>query len=264
MIILPESHLYISMSKKIANICEPLQKIGITMFTFMRNYNDHSRIYLSNNAKWVKDYYELALYESSLFENDPNLYQDKMNIWPLGQNVLDLNVIQHGMNNFNSTSGITLIKYHINYCDFFFFSGPAQPNDSINSYVNNLDILEKFCVFFINKINDDMYQLEQNKIIVPLTKVQLISNSDKIIRCEVIEQIGEMNNQVTNSYFKELTPMEKKYFVEFVSGKTASQISKQFSRSRRTIEKHLENIKGKLNCSNKWELVLRFSQYQFS
>ncbi len=56
-----------------------------------------------------------------VFENNPDVYKDKLNIWALGSNMLALNVIQHGIKYFNSLSGITLIKYHIDYCDFFHF-----------------------------------------------------------------------------------------------------------------------------------------------
>ncbi len=93
-----------------------------------------------------------------------------------------------------------------------------------------------------------MDRFEKSKIMVPHSKAQFISSIDNVIIFEIIEQINMINNKINNSCVCGLTPVEKKYFVEFLSGKTANQISKQYFRSRRTIEKHLENIKGKLNA----------------
>jgi DNA-binding CsgD family transcriptional regulator len=45
-----------------------------------------------------------------------------------------------------------------------------------------------------------------------------------------------------------------------LSGKTASQIGLKLGLSKRTVEYYLDNVKAKLNCGNKVELILKIHQ----
>jgi len=52
-----------------------------------------------------------------------------------------------------------------------------------------------------------------------------------------------------------LTPQEIKVAYHMLNGKTAKETARLLSISHRTVERHLENIKIKFNCRNKFELV---------
>jgi DNA-binding CsgD family transcriptional regulator len=52
-----------------------------------------------------------------------------------------------------------------------------------------------------------------------------------------------------------LTLKEKIYLRYVLSGYTANQIADVVKRSRRTVESHLRNIRMKLHCQNKNQLV---------
>lgn len=66
--------------------------------------------------------------------------------------------------------------------------------------------------------------------------------------------IPEINEETV--YFSK---REKEILEYILIGKTAREISVIFSISIRTVEHHLENIKQKSGCSNKFDLFLKFS-----
>jgi DNA-binding CsgD family transcriptional regulator len=56
-----------------------------------------------------------------------------------------------------------------------------------------------------------------------------------------------------------LTPRQLEIARHVVAGRTAREISQLLDLSRRTVETHVDNIKSRLGCMNKTELVLKLS-----
>jgi hypothetical protein len=55
MLILNDKHIALHSCEEVKKICLPLfNKTKISYFTFLRYYNDHSRIYLTSNPAWVE------------------------------------------------------------------------------------------------------------------------------------------------------------------------------------------------------------------
>lgn len=52
-----------------------------------------------------------------------------------------------------------------------------------------------------------------------------------------------------------LTTREREVFNCLLNGRTAKESAKDLFISPRTVERHLENLRKKLNCRNKFELV---------
>ncbi len=59
---------------------------------------------------------------------------------------------------------------------------------------------------------------------------------------------------------EKLTMRESECLMELIKGKTAVQIAESLDISKRTVESYMENIKGKLGCNNKSELVNKVYQ----
>lgn len=59
---------------------------------------------------------------------------------------------------------------------------------------------------------------------------------------------------------EKLTLRENQCLIELIKGKTAKEIAKKLHISCRTVESHLENVKGKLGCRNKSELIEKIYQ----
>jgi DNA-binding CsgD family transcriptional regulator len=101
---------------------------------------------------------------------------------------------------------------------------------------------------------------EEDKIIGIFGCSILLAGSSFV---EALKQISELGLLTPSPILKNdfplsyphLTPREHDCLYYFVRGKSAKDISLLLSRSQRTIEKHLENIKNKMNVTSKSELI---------
>ncbi len=69
------------------------------------------------------------------------------------------------------------------------------------------------------------------------------------------DSLNHRNYIITNSFFSQLTDRENECLYYLVRGKTATQIASIMLISNRTVEKHISNIKLKLHCHTKSDLI---------
>lgn len=89
------------------------------------------------------------------------------------------------------------------------------------------------------------------KIAVNLLKINQRKNSTSQIECGIFS----LTNEKYNHY--RLSKQESFCLFFLVRGNTAKLIAKKMNISFRTVESYLENIKIKLNCKNKSELIAK-------
>ncbi|SRR5579883_50100 len=250
----------LDMAKDIYNLCLPLQRLGITYFTYLKKFTDGSQIYLSNSGQWIEDYFKLELYKTSLFEDSPDSYNSGYFIWPKEDHSP---VFLHARDYFNSDNGITIIEKNINYCEFYFFSGPVKATWLNNFYLNNIDLLKKFIIFFKSEGGRILRKSEKNRLHIHnasnLKSHDHFPNlkNERNVRNEFLSEINAMDIISQDKISIKLSSREKEVAQNILMGKTAQRIADQLVISRKTVERHIENIKNKLNCSNKVELIKR-------
>lgn len=261
-----KNHFFLQNAAGIHELCKPLERFGIKHFTYLKKFCDGSEINLSNSAKWLEDYYCLSLFKTSLFEFNPDQYKSGMIIWPKESK---LHVFAHGREYFDSDNGITLIESGPDYCEFYFFSSSKNNYNIINFYINNLDILKRFILYFKEQSHDLIKKSEKNRIITQNILQYRPHNEEKILDSVLsqseIQELKFAFNQETsiknqNSIVRklekyQLTEREIDVINYLTKGKTAKQTARYLIISNRTVEKHLENIKKKLGCENKMQIL---------
>ena len=252
--IIQQDNFFLTNACHIDEICSPLKKLDITYFTYMKNHIDGSQVYLSNSAYWIEDYYKLELYKSSSFEAGPDLYCSGNYIWTKEDNA---EVYLHGRNKFDSDNGMTIINKSDLYCEFYFFSGSTKATWLSNFYLNNMDLLEKFIIYFKDSANLLLKKAEKNRIFFP----KLSNNADLIP--ESMNYIYDNVLNVRNEFLREMnfhtniSARENEVAFHLLKGKTAIETAKALFISKKTVERHIENMKVKLQCGNKVELIKR-------
>ena len=68
--------------------------------------------------------------------------------------------------------------------------------------------------------------------------------------------VGVVNCIALNNYIQ-LTPREKEILLWFVKGKTSDETASLLNISRRTVERHFENLREKFSCFSKNQLALK-------
>lgn len=105
------------------------------------------------------------------------------------------------------------------------------------------------------KCESESFHDHNNNIFVATgLKFPLRGRSNKIIGVIGLSIIQK--NDFSNASAKfNLTKREHECLYYLSKGKTAQQMADIFFISKRTVEKHIDNIKSKLNCKNKSELI---------
>jgi DNA-binding CsgD family transcriptional regulator len=259
-IILPEKHISLTSSTDIDEILKPLKKLGILYFTYMRNYPDCSQVYLSNDSSWVEAYYGQRLYETSQFQLAPESYRSGKIVWPAQS---DLPVYQYGREYLKSDNGVTIIKKSGNYTEFYFFSSSVNNNGIVNVYVNNMAILEKFVLYFNDRAERILAKAEKSKLVLPPHIYQQSINNITIsiptpdIIDNVLDEMQIKKYRIKHEgyYNIKLSSRELECIFLYHKGKTAKETARALNISQRTVETYFENIKNKLNCYSKDQVV---------
>jgi DNA-binding CsgD family transcriptional regulator len=249
---------FLKMAKDIDEIIQPIKKFGIHLFSYRKTFADGSRINFSNNADWLYDYFNLKLYQSSLFEYAIENYESGFSIWPLESK---LSVFQHGRLYYNSDNGMTFTIKHADYCEFYIFGAHKNNKQMINVFINNLEFIKQFTEYFHWRTIELCKKAEQSLIKItpnsndPSQLIYLYKKSDYLDAKKIF---NDKTPSQESSVMQQLSPRERACIELLIKGKTAKEIGLQLNLAYRTIEFYLNNIRKKTGCRNKFELIRLF------
>lgn len=253
---LRKNHRFLSVGGHIKQICKPLQYLQTHLFTYMKNFHDGTQINISSDPQWVDDYYSLRLHESSYFEGRPEQYASGFKWWHGGS---DLPVFTHGRDYYNSHYGITLCQQVEDGCEFFFFSSGKENASMLDGYINNLDLLERFAVYFKEQAQSILRKCGKQRIVRQGNDKHIISEAEGVRRDMLLASVGVDFKDVSLllQRFTPLTPRENECLDYLLKESTTSNIAAAMNISIRTAETHIERIKNKLHCRTKNELIIK-------
>ncbi len=253
------NHPLLALSLEFMEICRPLELVQIEHVTYMKTFVNGGRTILSTKPRWIEDYYNLNLYKSSLFESDPKQYQAGFNVWT---GDYDLEVYQHGRLYYNTAHSITVTEPVPDGCEHFLFS--TSPNNAhvIHYLANNMDILYHFILYCKDRGLQTLQNATEKRVVLPNED---INTSQPLINIDVQTEMHELKEQFykhtpvhhyqTNN--THITQRELQILFYLLHHKTADETAQQMNISRRTAESYIENLKNKLGCSSKAELILK-------
>jgi DNA-binding CsgD family transcriptional regulator len=243
----------------IITLCQPLFKLGISSYVYVRTYADGSEFRLGNRSDWIEHYYSQGLYEESIFERTPQYYQPDAALWSTA--VIHSTLMSHSKildsakNDFNIDHGMTILNKEHDYCEKIFFASPSTNLGTMNLYLNDMDLLLNFNRYFkekalplINKAKQHYLHLQCNEHLNTLQQQDL----NMVNRENVVDIKNELKITAEKN---SLSPREQQIANLLVQGYTAAQIGEAFFLSRRTVEAHTANMKEKLNARNKAQLL---------
>lgn len=255
--ILNANHPFINVSKHLATLCQPLLSLGIHHFSYMKHFADGRRFNLSNKPQWIEDYFNLALYNSSLFENLPLKPHSKFDIW-IGD--YDLDVYRHGKLYYNTSHAITITEANCKFREIFLFSTTPDNPHAINDLVNHIDVLYHFIVYLKDQAFDLFINAENNRLLLPginnLIQAPFSNQSlNKVIRnFYQSTRVYKYAIEFENGNKVKITNREIDCLSHLLQNRNAAETAKIMNLSRRTVESYLDNIRLKLNCDSKSEL----------
>lgn len=234
-------HLALTSSSTVADMMLPhLLRHGIKVFHFNRHYEDGSLIRLSTDAKWNENYFAKGYVNkrkkvpAEYLTKSVNYFVWLTKDWP--------EMLTDAAVNFDIANGISIVEKCNGYIDNFCFGSTVSNTSIVNFYLNNLDLLQRYGCDFRDRAYQLFNSYEKQKIIIPESKIVIPS-----VHCTDIE-------------IAKLSDREKQCVVLLISGKRIKEIAIELGLSPRTIESYLNNLKVKLNCRDKVELVIKLRE----
>jgi DNA-binding CsgD family transcriptional regulator len=214
--------------------------LGITYSFHIRRFNDGRAYVLGNNPEYVMHFLRngYAVPEPVDYDNfEIELWTGNIGLQTFDKQVAEMRDI------FNIDHQITFFYPHSDYLDIYDLGTIPQRPDLINYCINNVDILDKLFQEYRENFSDVLNELNQQPMNFPIRPRDFGKN------------IRAINK------FDKITDREFECLNELAKAGTSKSIAQKLCISHRTVDRHLENIRSKLQLKYKVEIVKEYLEY---
>ena len=244
----------------VLEICKPLLTYTLVdYFDYHRFCFDGRHVHLSTHAAYANDYITEQC-DPSLQEFQHNLHRYAFMSTDMPLPALAVNKKQFQTNiqlasDFGHPHRLYILApfdTHYEVCGF----GTQKITSGVAEYlINHIDIFEKHIVYFRSKAKK---LIEQSSRIPYFFDLKTTSHNDKKERALYSDRKG-FNQAIENLNLSigdiTFSPRQSLCYKYFATGRTMKEIAKILNISHRTVEGYIEEIKNKLNCRYKSELI---------
>lgn len=230
-------HPLFTLTEEVREICQPLfSATNINFFDYVRFYKNNSFVGLVSDRYWIEHFFK------SNFTLGCTLKNKGVHLWQSYRSQL---LIKQAKEIFNHDHGISVFIQNKNYIEYFEFAAPIANKEVLSLYLNNFEIIERFCKFFAH---------ESKPLIKKVMEKPIFINEER--KGELIpESSVDQSYHDKNAIILKLSKRERECFDYFVSGKTAKETARFLGISYRTVEEYFANIKKKSGCLYKRNLL---------
>jgi DNA-binding CsgD family transcriptional regulator len=235
--------------------------MGISEFGYSKLFHDNKYFYLSSDPRIIDACAEIL--------DDPIIFYDKISLthneyttvlWPSSPTNYAMALCQK----YNYWNGATVFKKNLDSIELFWFSSYTDNDSASKYYIKNYKLLVCFVQYWLKK-NRKMLKLDAPEVLAKTADVIDFSNLDKIKSDIKLEQdvLKEFLNQIqlkgvnleTELGTAHITPRELECLHLFSKGNTGKEMASVLGLSPRTIEGHMNSIRGKLGFMSKSNII---------
>jgi len=248
-------------SNKIKKICEPIVRVfGVKHFWYSRTTEDGFYFSIASNPEMHEYYHASNFHLYSPFFHDPKLLDPGFYIY---RNIKDSKfqqTLDESSAKLNVELGASiLLKHKKELIRFGYASDPKRGTLFFDLVFNNLALLNKFNEYFVEEAKEIIKIANEDLVCLPLVMgdsynvppVGMQKNS--LTQKEKREFLQELGAEPFEQ--KKLSRREKECLSYYVECLRISDVAELTGLSVRTVEFYLENVKNKLGCHNKVELL---------
>jgi DNA-binding CsgD family transcriptional regulator len=233
-----------SISHDILDICRPFfESSGINAFSYSRLFKDGTRSELWSDAAafdhtFHKARYIVGAYTPQYFNKNErySFLEEKVETYPPDLRERYRNQLLDQREYFNHCHCFSILNKAEQLCEYFIFYAPRSSAIAVNYYINNIEKLESFSEYFIEKAKPLIFEADNHRF-----------------HCaEPVENAYKVNSK---SILEIMTPREKDIAKLLITGATIKDIGVALRISPRTVESHVEKLKMKFEHTRKSILV---------
>ena len=253
-----------SVHPMLMSICEPLlSKMNIRHFRYMKMFNDYRYFSLGTNLTYLEHYLKNLKEPGKIFEpvkiySTPLLIPQEKNfhyfLWPNTYRKTEKDPLFNILYEFDVWNGFTVSRRGPDYVETWSFATTKNAIEMTQFYLNNTHILDYFILYFENKAEILLKDMEKDKLAIfqsPFNLSFSLPNSPKpnILNEEDVVKIFIKNKDV------HLTKRELECLLYVSMGMSHKQIAKVLGISFRTVEAHINSLRAKTGIFHKFELA---------
>ncbi|MCE5318631.1 MAG: helix-turn-helix transcriptional regulator [Parachlamydia sp.] len=235
--------------RKIKSICTPLVDcLNIPIFTYSFLEADGRFGYITNTLEFNDYYFSQKLYLQNPYFAHPALFRSGHVLCPCS---LDEETQKTLRRRFKADHFFLSTYATASRMECFIFANENVNAAGGNSYLARLDLLTKFSRYFkreakslIDRMHGEQFNMRTERgtsLFETPPSVPLVHNDPTIL--PFLKKVSG------------LSPQELRCLELFKQGKSAQATGALLGLSRRTVEHYFENIKNKLGCSSKFDLL---------
>jgi len=233
---------------------------GIQYFAYNRIYETGKFIGLTDHLEFLEHYVNDQLFLNDPFKRHPSIYRSGLCFAEdHGSSEFKEQILRAEKQVLQTDKIVILVEKEDGYAEIFGFGGNSGKSSLHSLYLNRPQLLKSFASHFKNQLSPVLTKMENE----PISLIDL-KGEDFFCKQPIYPDI---DSPTLVSYFKDLgikfefekadklSPRERQCLKLLIEDKTAKEIAVHLGLSRRTIEFYFENIKDKLSCWSKQELL---------
>src|SRR3990167_9887166 len=250
-------HFSLTSSQEVDAICNPiLESIGITYFNYLKiHHDDSSRELLTNNAEWIDHFYKNELYKSVGAVDIEHLLPKGYFLW--SELNSDDPVYSQGRESFNIDNGVSFVIKRKDVTYLYIFASTRDNSKINNFYSRNIDLFQRFILYFNDRASSLMKEAENNRIYLPERQIIASKKLNQIHMTQHERERFYKNTAVEKYYLLSesddlyLTKKQAECVAYLLAGATAKQCAMALNISYRTVEGYITDRKStRLNSSH--------------
>jgi DNA-binding CsgD family transcriptional regulator len=252
------------MKKEVVNLCKILfLNTPITFFNYERYYFDGSMLTLNHSPEMGYEIYRQNLLPSldEIQENTARYVFLSVSL-PLPEAVSRDNLYAKNIEiarQLRVHHRLCLLFKQQHYVEVFVY-GISKASDPFNIFMNCTDFLQRFSCYFreaslllIKKIERYRLQFDCPHEQISYADIQFSEQTNYI---KILSELGPKNISFQGKFGETfLSLREWECLLWLAKGKTAKEIAKTLSLSHRTVEDYLANLRHRLGCQSRFELI---------
>jgi len=239
----------IKYDRKIERICSPLvNHLNIPVFTYYFIEADGTFGYLSNAIEFNEYYFSEKIHLHNPYFANPVFFRSGSVLNPC---TFDEDVQRILCKRFCADHFFLNLQANESRMEGFIFANKNVNAEGGHTYLPHLDLLAKFARYFKREAQDVIGQMKADKFNIRMERGnELFETQSSVPLANDDPKIFTFLKQVSG-----LSPQEQRCLELFKQGKSAQMTGALMGLSQRTVEHYFENIKNKLGCTSKYDLL---------
>lgn len=227
-----------SLAQEVKELAQPLfRSINANYFDYCRMYEDNSFFTLTTDCLWLEHFFK------SKHKLAPDFKSSGRHLW----NSTYYNTLTHDARVlFNHDHGISIFYKKADYIEYVDIAAPQDAPEITSIYLNHPHYIDNFVAEFVERSQCLISQAEKQLVFIPTEM------------CDKEKVEKDIANSLDPFSKYNLTLREMECLKNFLKGQTAKETASEFQLSPRTVEHHMNNIKAKLKCKSKRDLIKLF------